>query len=257
MSNSKIAVAKIKGLMKEFGFLSEEIELLSFGLQDENKTIIQTSKLEVGNTIMKINEEFNQVPLEDGSFKLKENFEISVENGVITSVRELFIDAKLIDGTKVKVEGEALVEGAKVYVITEEYPDGIMAPNGTHELDGDGTKVTTVDGVITAIEEKVDAADMPGAEMPVGGEEVKDAINEQEGILDGEILDMLKEFMVRFGEKMKKMEEKMNTMNAEFNAFKKEPAAQPIKTGKIDFTQERLNEEDGLVQAIMNLRKNK
>jgi hypothetical protein len=75
--------------------------------------------------------------------------------------------------------------------------------------------------------------------------------------LDGEILDMLKEFMVRFGEKMKKMEEKMNTMNAEFNAFKKEPAAQPIKTGKIDFTQERLNEEDGLVQAIMNLRKNK
>jgi hypothetical protein len=256
MSNSKIAVAKIKGLMKEFGFLSEEIELLSFGLQDENKTIIQTSKLEVGNTIMKINEEFNQVPLEDGSFKLKENFEISVENGVITSVRELFIDAKLIDGTKVTVEGETLAEGAKVMVITEEYPDGILAPDGTHELE-DGTKVSTVGGLISAIEEKVEAADMPGAEMPVGGEEVKDAINEQEGILDGEILDMLKEFMVRFGEKMKKMEEKMNTMNAEFNAFKKEPAAQPIKTGKIDFTQERLNEEDSRVQAIMNLRKNK
>lgn len=256
MSNSKIAVEKIKGLMKEFGFLSDEIQLLSFGLQDENKTIIQTSKLEVGNTIMKINEEFNQVPLEDGTFKLKENFEVSVQNGVITSVRELFIDAKLIDGTKVKVEGETLAEGAKVMVITEEYPDGVLAPNGTHELE-DGTKVSTVDGVISSIEEKVEAGEMPGVEIPEDGEEVKDAIEEEAGPIDGEILDMLKEFMIKFGNKMKQMENQMNEMNADFNAFKKEPAAKPIKTGKVEFSNDKLNEDDIRVQAIMNLRKNK
>ena len=55
MSNSKILVDKIKGLMKEFGFAVE---------------------------------------------------------------KEIFIDAKLSDGTSVKVEGDALSEGAKVVVIT-------------------------------------------------------------------------------------------------------------------------------------------
>jgi hypothetical protein len=114
MSNSKTAIGEIKKLMVQFGFLTEESTPLSFKLEDN--TILQTAKLAVGNKIVKINEAFEQVALEDGSYRLVENFSIEVVNGEIKSVREIFVDAKLVDGTVVKVEGDAVVEGAKVLV---------------------------------------------------------------------------------------------------------------------------------------------
>ena len=36
------------------------------------------------------------------------------------SVKENFVDAKLVDGTQIKVEGETLANGAKVVVVTEQ-----------------------------------------------------------------------------------------------------------------------------------------
>jgi hypothetical protein len=75
MSNSKSAIKEIKSLMVQFGFLkNDEVELLSFKLEDD--TILNTEKLEVGSKIYKINEQFEQVNLEDGSYKLIENFDI-------------------------------------------------------------------------------------------------------------------------------------------------------------------------------------
>jgi preprotein translocase subunit YajC len=269
MSNSKIAVEKIKGLMKEFGFLSEEKEYQSFGILDENKTIIQVSKLEVGNTIMKINEEFNQVTLEDGSFKLKENFEISVENGVITSVRELFIDAKLVDGTEIKVEGDSLVQGAKVMVKTAE--GEIPAPDGTHEL-SDGTKVRTVGGVIEQIDEVAEAMNPKEGDTANNqemedeqviadeekDEEEVDEENEEDTAknIEVELYEMLRKMLKRMEEKMGNIESKVKSMESEFNAFKKEPAAKPIKSGKTDFSaiEERMNSEELKIKAIMALK---
>lgn len=269
MSNSKLAVEKIKGLMKEFGFLSEEKEYQSFGILDENKTIIQTSKLEVGNTIMKINEEFNQVPLEDGTFKLKENFEVSVENGVITSVKELFIDAKLVDGTEIKVEGDSLVQGAKVVVKTAE--GDIPAPDGTHEL-ADGTKVRTVNGIIEQIDEVAEPMN-PSEGDTANNQEMEDAqvvadeIKDQEEVgveneedvaknIEVELYDMLKQMLKKMEEKMGNIESKVSSMQSEFNAFKKEPAGKPIKSGKTDFSamEERLNSEEAKIKAIMALK---
>jgi hypothetical protein len=269
MSNSKIAVEKIKGLMKEFGFLSEEKEYQSFGILDENKTIIQVSKLEVGNKIMKINEEFNQVTLEDGSFKLKENFEISVENGVITSVRELFIDAKLVDGTEIKVEGDSLVQGAKVMVKTAE--GEIPAPDGTHEL-SDGTKVRTVGGVIEQIDEVAEAMNPKEGDTANNqemedeqviadeekDEEEVDEENEEDTAknIEVELYEMLRKMLKRMEEKMGNIESKVKSMESEFNAFKKEPAAKPIKSGKTDFSaiEERMNSEELKIKAIMALK---
>ena len=74
MSNSKNAIQEIKKLMVQFGFMTEEQTPLSFKLADN--TILQTSKLEAGNSIFKINDAFEQVSLEDGSYRLFENFEI-------------------------------------------------------------------------------------------------------------------------------------------------------------------------------------
>jgi hypothetical protein len=269
MSNSKIAVDKIKSLMKEFGFLSEEKEYQSFGILDKNKTIVQVSKLEVGNTIMKINEEFNQVALEDGTFKLKENFEVSVKNGVITSVKELFIDAKLIDGTEIKVEGDSLVQGAKVVVKTAE--GEVPAPDGTHEL-SDGTKVRTVGGVIEQIDEVAEAmnpkeGDTANNQEMEDTQVVEDEIKDEEEVDEEnaedtakneevELYEMLRKMLKKMEEKMGNIESKVSSMQSEFNAFKKEPAGKPIKSGKTDFSAmgDTSDSDNAKVKAIMALK---
>jgi septal ring factor EnvC (AmiA/AmiB activator) len=60
-------------------------------------------------------------------------------------------DAKLVDGTIVQWEGE-LSEGTAIMVVAED-GNTIPAPDAIHELE-DGTKITTLGGLITAIESK-------------------------------------------------------------------------------------------------------
>ena len=262
MSNPKILVDKIKGLMKEFGFAAE-LELMSFSIEDENNTILQAEKLEVGNKIMKINEEFNQVSLEDGTFKLKENFEIEVANGEIVAVKEIFIDAKLSDGTMVRVEGDVLGEGAKVIVITEQ--GEIPAPDGVHELE-DGTKIETKDGIIARVEEVVaEEIEARMKDKPEKMEEVQVPVEVPAEIapVASEVVDAIVEAIVPLMEEvkilveeMKKMKEGMKVMEGEFNSFKKQPAAAPIKNGKTDFNKVSKTNDvlDARVSAILSQR---
>jgi hypothetical protein len=240
MSNSKNAIQEIKSLMVKFGFLAEEPTLLSFKLEDN--TILQTEKLEAGSKIVMINDSFEQVALEDGSYRLVENFNVEVSNGEIVAVKEIFLDATLSDGTVIKVEGDSLVEGAKVVVITQDAE--IPAPDGVHELE-DGTKVETKDGVIVKVEEVA-------AEGDVEAPEVADV--QAEAVPANELVDLVKEFISKMSEKIGGMEQKMEAMNNEFNAFKKEPAAKKIADGKKDFNKE-LNSMDSQIATIMNLRK--
>jgi hypothetical protein len=243
MSNPKNAINEIKNLMVKFGFMSEEHVMASFKLSDN--TILQTSKLEVGNEIVKINEQFEQVKLEDGSYRLVENFNIDVKDGKIVTVKEIFIDATLVDGTVVKVEGDSLIEGAKVVVVT---PDAeIPAPDGVHEL-ADGTKIETKDGLITMVMEVMEdveegeVPEIPSVEVPAV-------------VISDEVMSMLKEFISKMGEKMSQMEVKMNTMNSEFNSFKSEPAGKKVRDGKTEqFNKEGLDPMDAKLAAINGLR---
>ena len=246
MSNSKKAVQEIKNLMKQFGFISDEVTLMSFKLEDN--TILQAEKLEVGKKIVMINDTFEQVALKNGSYRLVENFNLEVKDGLIVSVKEIFVDAKLVDGTAVKVEGDAIVEGAKVVVVT---PDAeIPAPDGIHELES-GDKIETKDGVIVRYEQMVD-------EEPVGVPEVEapeSPAMDAPHMMSGEIMDMLKEFISKMGEKMSQMEVKMNTMNSEFNSFKSEPAGKKVRDGKTEqFNKEGLDPMDAKLAAINSLR---
>jgi hypothetical protein len=245
MSNSKSAIQEIKSLMVQFGFLkSDEIALLSFKLEDD--TILQTNKLEAGSKIVKINEAFEQVSLENGSYKLKENFEIEVAEGEIKSVKEIFVEAKLVDGTVVKVEGDSLMEGAKVVVVTADAE--VPAPDGTHELE-DGTKVETKDGVIVMVKEAeevdVEDVDVPGVEEPA-----IDAPME----MSKEMMELLKEFISKMGEKVSKMEQSYSSLQDEFNAFKKEPAATKVKDGKTDFNKEVEDALSARINALKSLK---
>jgi hypothetical protein len=244
MSNSKKAVQEIKKLMVQFGFLADESTLLSFKLEDN--TILQAAKLEAGNDIVKINEEFEQVKLEDGSYRLVENFEIEVKDGKIKSVKQVFLDAKLVDGTVVKVEGDGLAEGAKVVVVTADAE--IPAPDGVHELE-DGTKIETKDGIIAKIEEI--AADVEEGETP-------EAPAVEVG-MDAQMFEMLKDFISKMGEKMSAMEQSYSALQNEFNAFKKEPAAKKVADGKTEkFNKQNNNDEvDARLATIMSLRNQK
>jgi hypothetical protein len=164
-------------------------------------------------------------------------------------VKEIFIDAKLIDGTAIKVSGDSLVEGAKVVVVTEE--GEIPAPDGVHELE-DGTKVETAEGIISKIEEKLEEPEMEKPEM----EEPKVEIEVSKEGMEKEMVDMLKEFIYKMGDKVKKMEEQMSTLSTDFNAFKKEPAAKKIADGKTEKFNKTDDYIDSKLEAIAALRKN-
>lgn len=257
MSKSNKAISEIKSLMVQFGFLkAEDATPLSFKLEDD--TIIEVAELKAGEKVVKINEEFEKVSLEDGVYRLKENFHLEVKEGSIVAVNEIFLDAKTKDGQSIKVEGDALNAGAKVSVVTD--AGEVPAPDGEWVLE-DGTCVYTVGGVIDHVmEAAAEAASpedvsgvAPGVEAPEGGVEV-----EVSGALPQEMVDMLKEFIVKCSEKLSEMEAKTQKMEAEFNAFKKEPAGKKISTAKSEFN--IVNNSDNLVDnkiaAIMALRNN-
>lgn len=245
MSNSKSAIKEIKNLMVQFGFLkNDEVELLSFKLEDD--TILNTEKLEIGSKIYKINEAFEQVSLEDGSYKLKENFDIEVVDGEIKSVKEIFVDAKLVDGTVVKVAGDSLVEGAKVVVVTADAE--IPAPDGVHELE-DGTKLETKDGVIVKVEEVVGEME-EGVEIPEAEAPAIDAPME----MSKEMMELLKEFISKMGEKVSKMEQSYSSLQDEFNSFKKQPAGKKLSDGKTEvFTKENDDTLSARIAALKSL----
>ena len=244
MSNSKSAIQEIKNLMVQFGFMSEDKTLLSFKLEDN--TIVETEKLEKDSKIFKINEAFERVALEDGTYKLKENFELEVAESQIVTVKELFLDSELVDGTKIKVSGDSLIEGAKVMVITAE--GEIPAPDGIHEI-SDGTKVETKDGIISKIEEVVAEAEGEVPEME--GPEVEIEVKKEE-----EMYELVKEFVAKMGEKIKKMEEQMSSLSSDFNSFKKEPAAKKIADGKTEKFNKTDDYMDSKLETIAALRKN-
>ena len=84
--------------MVKFGFMSNDSSLQSFKTTDD--VIFQVEKLEAGKSINKINEAFEVSNVENGTYRLKDHFEIKVKDGKIANVREIFVDATLEDGTK-------------------------------------------------------------------------------------------------------------------------------------------------------------
>jgi hypothetical protein len=170
---------------------------------------------------------------------------------------ENFAEAKLVDGTVVKVEGD-LVEGAAIKVVTEDAE--IPAPDGVHELE-DGTKVETKDGVVVKVEkvEKVEEVVEEAMEEVIETEVPEEVAAVAEPVVSAiveAILPVLEE-VKDLADEMKKMKEKMESYKNDFESFKKEPAGKKINSGKTDF--EKVNNlVDGTndrISAILALRK--
>lgn len=186
--------------------------------------------------------------------------------------------AKLVDGTEIKVEGDELVEGAAVYVVTEE--GDVPAPDGVHELE-DGTKVETAEGLIKSVE-KIEMED-ESEEAPEGVEEVQmeEEIVEEEKVeeesMEEEIKEEIKdevaekleeedsievedsdaaaekivEVIVPILEHVKSLEEELKKMKASFEAFRNQPAGSPVNKTKKDF---KVQDSDELARKILALK---
>ena len=252
MSNSKSAIQEIKNLMVSFGFMKEEVTLQSFKLEDD--TILQAEKLEVGNKIYKINEAFEQVALEDGSYNLEGNFEIEVSNSEISVVKEIFIDAKLKDGTVVKVLGEALVAGAKIVVVKDGME--VPAPDAVHELE-DGTKVETKGGVISYVEK---AGEVEGVEAQDGMEDDPSKMGYMpkmmETEVENELFSLVKDMLTKMNEKVSNLEQELSSVKNQFNSFKSEPAGKKIADGKVESFNKVENDDvlSARIAALKSLR---
>jgi len=175
-------------------------------------------------------------------------------------LKENFVNAKLVDGTEIKVEGESLAEGAKVLVITAE--GEIPAPDGIHELE-DGTKVETKDGIIAKIEQVLEAGydekNMEDVEVPVEvPAEIAPVADEVVGAIVEALMPLVEEVKVLVDE-MKKMKDGMQEMKSDFDSFKKEPAGKKIADGKVENFKAAKNDDaiDAKWAAITALRKNK
>ena len=195
---------------------------------------------------------------------IQEIKKLMVQFGLMSpeNVNEKFAEAKLVDGTVVKVEGD-LVEGAAIKVVTEDAE--IPAPDGVHELE-DGTKVETKDGVVVKIE-KVEAK--PEVEVEVEAKEkmedvpVMSEVPAEVADIAAPVVDAIVEAIVpvleevkSLTEEMKKMKDKMESYKNDFESFKKEPAGKKINSGKTDFSvEEKNNSDEARIATIMSFKK--
>ena len=69
-----------------------------------------------------------------------------------------------------------------------------------------------------------------------------------------ELMKMLRDFIYQCGEKMSQMETKMEAMNNEFSAFKKEPAGKKISDGKTELNNISGESADDKFNALMAFR---
>lgn len=164
-----------------------------------------------------------------------------------------FATATLVDGTKVKTEGELEV-GASLMVVTA---DGdVKAPEGMHETT-EGALVTVDEaGVIVKIEEKVTET---AAYKPKEGEETKHKMEEVEVEVPNEVSEVLTEEVVQaivealapMVAEIQEIAEELKKVKEQFSSFKAEPAAQKVKRN--DFSAERIS----AVDRILKLRNTK
>lgn len=181
--------------------------------------------LEIGDDVKEITPD-GEMDLIDGEYTLEDGMTLTVADGKIMEAAEInaedgeddgdgesfaeYLETTLMDGTKVRVEGNELVIGAKVEVET---PDGyVPAPEGQHNLADDRVIYVDADGIINEIQ-----TPDTKKEDEVGMEELFSSI----------------ELLVNEIQSMKSLIESVKSENKElktrFNKFAEEPSEEPIK----------------------------
>ena len=171
------------------------------------KDITEVEKGNVSDTGY-IQEMAKQIPLKDEEQTIVEKMEDEYKNE---------IDAKLMDGTEVKVmsKGDALSVGDKVMVKSGE--GFVTAPEGRHELEGGLVIYTDAEGLINELEtEETNEEDM-------GADQMRNMF---------EAIEQLTSVVTSLKEKFESVEKTNSTLTERFEKFAAEPSTGSIQEPK-------------------------
>ena len=160
--------------------------------------------------------------------ELMSKIKVMLSKDTMEVVEQKFMEAELVDGTKVSTEGELEV-GSTLSVVAE---DGSLtpAPSAMHETT-DGLLITVGEnGVVEAIEE-------PATDEVVEEEVVEEALEEvavevpvEEELVPAteELLSGIADIIAPFTEEIATLKEEVVALKAKFSEFSDEPASKPI-----------------------------
>jgi len=260
---SKEAIEKIKQLLfgsETFGMLKtkEGVELKIEGDVELEKAIYIITP-------------DGELPAEDKEYEMEDGMKIRVKEGLVDAIdyqrvedevdmeetekekvedeNEMaehgdeevkMVTAELVDGTIVETDTEELKVGDSLFVVTEE--GRTPAPDSDHETK-DGKIVTTEDGIVVKIEEKV---------------EVEETVEVEEELNFGELLETFTEAFNKLNSELNVMREEFDTMRENFNKFSAEPAGERIFTNKHkEMVKNKKEQQFSKLEALAALRRNK
>jgi hypothetical protein len=182
--------------------------------------------------------------LRDALTKFSEDAPAPVENAEQYEQKQT-----LVDGTPVWFDGEMLVVTSEIKVQTPE-GEWVPAPDGVHELDG-GILVTTVDGVVSEIDEVE-----PAEGAPEGAEEMGDKF----AAMESQYADLVAKFEAQasaIDKLTNSLAELVKTQTATIDLldqFSAIPAAEPVKKPATPFSTDKDKREANLAQFAANLK---
>ena len=253
--NSKEAIEKIKKLL--FG------EAATFGyLKTKEGVEMQVEgDVELEKEIYIITPDGN-IPAEEGEYEMEDGMKVKVKEGLIDTIdyaggkdkeeemetevevteeETTMVSAELIDGTLVETDTEELAVGDALFVVTEE--GRTEAPDGDHETT-DGKIVTVLDGVVTAIEDKV--------EEVVEEEMTTEETTETESF--DELLEVFTAGFNHLSSELNVMREEYDKLREDFSKFSAEPAGERLYFNTQDYAKELKTKKHNKLDALRALK---
>jgi hypothetical protein len=178
-------------------------------------------------------------------------------------VENKFLDAELVDGTKVRVDGELVADSA-VFVIDAEGNE-TPAPDGEHLLSDGKTMVVTTDGKIVEVKEV--EVEVEEVEEELVEEEVKMEVDESVVTSLVEKVKVLEEMIAVLKAEHEQMMGQKKMFESELSAvkdatvylaeeFSKSPAGEKIefkKSGFASLVENKLNSKEEKMNRIKNI----
>jgi|694.fasta_scaffold145536_2 hypothetical protein len=205
-------------------------------------------ELELGKELYSVTTEGLIVPTDDGEYEIDGKV-LNIIDGIIKSVisgnrvitenqinkeenkketmaeNVKMVSDALVDGTEISISGDSIVAGADVRIIKD--GQELLPPAGEHKLKSGSIIIVDENGKITEVksEEPKVEVEIEAAEEVKPKEDVKDT-----GVKSvEEMVKQVMEAVMEMKQKMADMEKDKEKMKEEFAAFKKEPAAEPLK----------------------------
>lgn len=175
--------------------------------------------------------------------------EVTKEEVVSENVESKFVSATLADGTSVEIEPSLEVGAAVVVIDAEGNP--MAAPDAEHEL-ADGTKIVTVEGIITEIveaEEVVAEEEEEMANEPNISEEqkvrkvVESIVKESHFVSEEKVTELTNALKDEFSKQLEiKVNELKESMFNAFEEFSKTEEKAPTKKPALSFQKQNKKE---------------